>query len=81
MIQIDVHLAGETRPTCHMHPTLGPRMVPDHTYLMWSMRSNLSLSPHEVETDPYTRRNLGYHKQTSPTITLGHLILPPLRLP
>jgi hypothetical protein len=30
------------RCTHHVHPTLNPRMVPDHTYLMWSTLSNLS---------------------------------------
>jgi hypothetical protein len=35
---------GETRPTCHMHPTLSLRMITDHTYLTWLMHSNLSRS-------------------------------------
>jgi hypothetical protein len=37
-------LQGKTRPTHHTHPTLGPRIVLDHTYLMWSTHSNLSRS-------------------------------------
>jgi hypothetical protein len=41
-IRIDVHPAGETRPTRHAHPTLSPRMVLDHTYLTRSMHSYLS---------------------------------------
>jgi hypothetical protein len=43
-IWIDVHAAGETRPTRHMHPTLSLHMVPDHMYLTRSMHSNLSQS-------------------------------------
>jgi hypothetical protein len=35
-------LQGKTWPTCYTHPTLSPRMVLDHTYLMWSMHSILS---------------------------------------
>jgi hypothetical protein len=33
MIRIDMHPTKETRPTCHMPPTLSLRMVPGHTYL------------------------------------------------
>jgi hypothetical protein len=73
VIRIDVHPAGENRPTCHMHPTLSLRMVPDHTYLTWSMQNNLSRSPHEVKTGHYTVRNLGYHRQTGPAVTLSFL--------
>jgi hypothetical protein len=40
-IRIDVHPTGKTRPTRHIHPTLSPRMVSDHTYLTWSMPSNI----------------------------------------
>jgi hypothetical protein len=43
-IRIDVHHVGETRPTCHTHPTLSPRMVPGHTYLTWSTDINISCS-------------------------------------
>jgi hypothetical protein len=42
MIWIDVHPAGKTRPTRHTQPTLSPCIVPNHTYLTWSMYSNLS---------------------------------------
>jgi hypothetical protein len=41
VIWIDVHPVGETQPTHHTHPTLSPRMVLDHTYLMRSTHSNL----------------------------------------
>jgi hypothetical protein len=75
VIQIDVHLAGETWPAHHMHPTLSPCMVPDHTYLTRSMHSNLSRSPREV--GPYTQKNPGIQKQTSSAVVLGYLILPP----
>jgi hypothetical protein len=34
-------LQGKTRPTRHMHPTLSPCMVSDHTYLTWSTHSNI----------------------------------------
>jgi hypothetical protein len=44
VIRIDVHPTGETLPTRHMHTTLGPRMVPDHTYHTCSTDSNLSRS-------------------------------------
>jgi hypothetical protein len=40
-LQIDVHHAGETRPTRHTLSIHGPHMVPDHTYLTWSAYSNL----------------------------------------
>jgi hypothetical protein len=43
-IQIDVHPAGEIRPTGHTHLMLSPRMVPDLTYLTQSTHSNLSRS-------------------------------------
>jgi hypothetical protein len=58
MIRNDVHPAGETRPTRHTHPTFSPRMVPDHTYITWSTYSNLSRSPHEVKTGPYTQKKI-----------------------
>jgi hypothetical protein len=35
-------MQGKIWPTHHTHPTLSPRMVPDHTYLTWSTHSNLS---------------------------------------
>jgi hypothetical protein len=35
-------MQGETRPTRHTHSMLSPRMTIDHTYLTWSMHSNLS---------------------------------------
>jgi hypothetical protein len=41
-IRIDVHPAGETRPTCHTFSTLGPRMTLDHMYLTRSTYSKLS---------------------------------------
>jgi hypothetical protein len=43
-IQIDVHPAGDTRPTRHTHPTLSPCMVLDHMYLTRSTHSNLLCS-------------------------------------
>jgi hypothetical protein len=54
-IRIDVHPAEETRPIHHTHPTLCPRMVPDHTYLTWSTHSNLSQSHQQNCTDPLPR--------------------------
>jgi hypothetical protein len=56
VIRINVHLVGETRTTHHTHSTLSPRIVPDHMYITRSTHSNLSRSPHEVETDPYTQK-------------------------
>jgi hypothetical protein len=44
MIRIDVHHAVEIRLTRHTYPTLSPRMVSDHTYLIWLTHSNLSCS-------------------------------------
>jgi hypothetical protein len=41
-IRINVHPAGEARPTCHAHLTLSLCMVPNHTYLTRSAHSNLS---------------------------------------
>jgi hypothetical protein len=35
-------LQGKTWPTRHAHPTLSPHMVTDHTYLTWSIHSNIS---------------------------------------
>jgi hypothetical protein len=35
-------LHEKTRPTRYTFFTLSPRMVQDHTYLMWSTYSNLS---------------------------------------
>jgi hypothetical protein len=43
VIWTDVHPAGETWPTRHMHFMLGPRMALDHMYLTWSTYSNLLL--------------------------------------
>jgi hypothetical protein len=56
VIQIDVHPIGETQPTRHAHPTLGPRMVPDHTYLTRSTHSNLWHSCQQIWTDPLLLR-------------------------
>jgi hypothetical protein len=42
VIQIDVHPAGETRPTHHTHPTFSLHMAIDHTYLTWSTYNNIS---------------------------------------
>jgi hypothetical protein len=52
VIRIDVHPAGKTQPTCHTLSTLSPRMVHDHTYLMWSTYSNLLYSHQLIWTDP-----------------------------
>jgi hypothetical protein len=49
VIRIDVHTAGETRPTRHTLPTLSPRMVQDHTYLTWFTYSNLTF--YDTPTD------------------------------
>jgi hypothetical protein len=45
-------LQGKIWPTCHTHPTLSPRMVPDHTYLTRSTHNNLSWSRQYICTDP-----------------------------
>jgi hypothetical protein len=42
---------------------------------------NLSLVPMRLKQAPTPRRNLGDQRQTGPTVVLGHLILPPSRLP
>jgi hypothetical protein len=55
-IQIDVHPAGETRPTHHTHPMLIPRMIPNHTYLTWSTHSNLSRSHQQSWIGPLLPR-------------------------
>jgi hypothetical protein len=55
-IQIDVHPAGETRPTRHTHPMLSPRMVPDYTYLTRSMYSNLLRSRQQQWAEPLLPR-------------------------
>jgi hypothetical protein len=81
VIRTDVHSAGETWPTHHTHPTLSPRMVLDHTYLTWSTHSDLSRSPHEVETGPYTWKKSWRPKTDCPAVVLGHLIHPPSRQP
>jgi hypothetical protein len=59
-IRIDVHPAGETRPICHTHPTLSPRMVLDYTCLTWSTHSNISRScqPIWINSLPLRRRAL-----------------------
>jgi hypothetical protein len=49
-------LQGKIWPTRHMHPTLSPRMVPDHTYLTWSMHSNLSRSHQQRWIEPLILR-------------------------
>jgi hypothetical protein len=54
--RIDVHPAGEKRPICQTHPTLSPRVVPDHTYLTRSMHSNISCSHQQIWTDPLPSR-------------------------
>jgi hypothetical protein len=45
-------LQGKTQPTHHTLSTLSPRMVHDHTYLPWSIYSNLSYSPQQIWTNP-----------------------------
>jgi hypothetical protein len=57
VIRIDVHPAGETRPTCHTHPTLSPHMVPDHTYLTRSTCSNISRSRQQSWAGSLLRHN------------------------
>jgi hypothetical protein len=56
-------LQGKTRSTRHTHPTLSPRMVPDHTYLTWSTHSNLSWV-----TDRFERITLLLRKRAPDTI-------------
>jgi hypothetical protein len=45
-------LQGKTQLTCHTLSTLSPHMVHDHTYLTWSIYSNLSYSHQQIWTDP-----------------------------
>jgi hypothetical protein len=59
MIWIDVHPAGKTRPTRHTHPTLSPRMVPDHMYLTRSTHSNLLHSHQQSWAGPLHSRKKG----------------------
>jgi hypothetical protein len=62
VIQIDVHHVGETRPTRHTHPTLSPRMVPDHTYHTRSMHTNLfAKSSTEMDRDIAPKKNSSWH--------------------
>jgi hypothetical protein len=65
VLRIVVHLAGETRPICHTHPTLSPHMVPDHTYLTWSTHSNLSWVTDRFGRNPLLlrKRNSQLHPQ------------------
>jgi hypothetical protein len=49
-------MQGKTRPAHHIYPTLGPHMVPDHTYLMWSTYSNLSRSHQQSWVGPLLSR-------------------------
>jgi hypothetical protein len=55
-IWIDIHHAGETRPTRHTHPTLSPHMVPDHMYLTRSTHSSLSCSHQQSWAEPLLSR-------------------------
>jgi hypothetical protein len=45
-------LQVKTQPTRHTLPTLSPRMIHDHMYLMWSTYSNLSYNRQHIWTDP-----------------------------
>jgi hypothetical protein len=56
-------LQGKTRPTRHMLSMLIPRMVQDHTYLMWSTYSNPSR-----DTDRFGRIPLLSRKRAPDTI-------------
>jgi hypothetical protein len=49
-------LLGKIWPIRHTHPTLSPRMVPDHTYLKRSTHSNLLWSHQHICTDPLPLR-------------------------
>jgi hypothetical protein len=68
MIRIDVHPAGETRLTHHIHPTLSPHMVPDHTYLTWSTHSNLSWSRQQRRTEPLLPTQSTARRLTDPRV-------------
>jgi hypothetical protein len=61
VIRIDVHPAGETRPTRHTHPTLSPLMVPDHTYCPRSIHSNLSCSHQQSWAGHYYEKKGSWH--------------------
>jgi hypothetical protein len=52
-------LQGITRPTRHTLPTLSPRMVQDHTYLMWSTYSNPSRDANRFRWIPLLPRKRG----------------------
>jgi hypothetical protein len=51
-------LQGKTRPTRHMLPTPSPHIAIDHTYLTWSMHSNLLQSHQQICTDPLPSRRI-----------------------
>jgi hypothetical protein len=58
MIRMDVHPAGETWQTHHVHPTLSPRMVLDHTHLTQSTHSNPSRSHQQSWARPLLPRKM-----------------------
>jgi hypothetical protein len=49
-------LQGKTHPTCHTYPTQSQHMVPNHTYLTWSMYSNHSCSHQQSWEGPLLSR-------------------------
>jgi hypothetical protein len=69
-------LQGKTRSTCHTFSTLDPRRVPNHISHVVHV-GNHSLVPTRMKHAPTPEKSLGDQRQTGPTITLGHLILPP----
>jgi hypothetical protein len=68
-------LQGETWSTRHMLSMLDSRRVPDHTSHMIHV-GNLSLVPMTTIHALTPGGSLGDQRQTGPTVTLGHLILP-----
>jgi hypothetical protein len=66
VIQIDVHPTGETWSTCHTHFTFDPHMALNHTYLTWSMYSNLSWVVNRVRQMHYSREKVLLNPPLSP---------------
>jgi hypothetical protein len=79
MIWIDVHPVGENLSTHHTLSTLDLRMVLDHTYLVWSTYSTLSLVSTRSKQARTPKKSLGNQRQIDPVVILGHLIPPSLR--
>jgi hypothetical protein len=79
VIQIDVHPTGKnpinTLHAFHAWFVYGP--VP---YISRGLSRPSFASPHKTKKCPYSRKK-SWQPKTGPTVTLGHLILPPSRQP